>query len=122
MKTSRFLTSAAALIAVTGINLAATAPAAEAALSQCPSSYMCLWSKPNYRGDIKTIAAVGGYKPTVLKVVGSYYNNRSKRTWLHATSNGSGTFTCLEPGARDATLSGWQSTAKAVYLATITAC
>lgn len=121
MKTSRFITSAATIIAVTGINLAVSAPA-EAAATTCASGYMCLWSKPNYRGTIKKISATNAYKSIGLETVGSYHNNRSKRTWLHATSNGSGTYTCVKPGARAAALSGWQTSAKAVYLATITDC
>lgn len=121
MKTSRFITSAATIIAVTGINLAVSAPA-EAALSQCPSGYMCLWTGPNYDGTIKKVSATGSYKSIGFKTVGSYYNNRSKRTWLHATSDGSGTYGCLQPGARAVALSGWQSKAKAVYLATVTDC
>ncbi|WP_456695897.1 peptidase inhibitor family I36 protein [Aeromicrobium sp. P5_D10] len=121
MKTSRFITSAATIIAVTGINLAVSTPA-EAALSDCPSGYMCVWSGKGYSGTMKKYNSTGAYKSISLNTVDSYYNNRSKRTWLHATSNGSGTYSCLGPGQRNKDLAGWQTSAKAVYLATITDC
>lgn len=118
MKTPTFLMSALALSLTATVHVAP----AQAAPSDCPSGSMCLWSKPNYAGTLKKISATGAYRSTGLSAVGSYYNNRSKRTWLHATSDGSGTYACLDPGRRSSTLSGWQSGAKAVYLATITEC
>ena len=118
MKTPTFLMSALALWLTETLH---GAPA-EATLNDCPSGSMCLWSKPNYAGTIKKISTTGAYRSTGLSTVGSYYNNRSKRSWLHATPDGSGTYTCLDPGRRSANVSGWQSSAKAVYLATITDC
>ncbi|VXB03751.1 peptidase inhibitor family I36 protein [Aeromicrobium sp. 9AM] len=121
MKTPRILTSATILTAVAAANLLSAGPA-DAAIGDCPSGYMCLWSQPNYSGTIKKINATGSYKAIGLSTVESYYNHRSKRTWLHSTTDGSGSYVCLDPGDRASSLSGWQDNAKAVYLATITNC
>lgn len=83
---------------------------------------MCVWSQTGYSGTMKKISATGSYKSIGLATVESYYNNRSKRTWLHEKVDGSGDYVCLNPGARASSLSGWQDNAKAVYLATITNC
>lgn len=121
MKTPKFITAAVILSAVPTV-VVSTAQPAHAALSDCPSGYMCLWSQPNYGGTIKKISATNSYKAIGLSAVESYYNNRTKRTWLHEAADGSGSYVCLNPGARAGSLSGWQDNAKAVYLATITDC
>ena len=121
MKTPAFLKSAGVLGAVVVASFWSAGPA-DAALGDCPSGYMCLWSQPNYSGTIKKISATGSYKAIGLTTVESYYNHRSKRTWLHESSTGSGSYICLDPGARASSLSGWQDNAKAVYLATVTDC
>jgi hypothetical protein len=121
MNTPRKWTVLATTTAGTLFALAAVAPA-EAALSDCPSGSVCLWSGTKYRGTMKAISTAGSYRSIGLPSVNSYYNNRAKRTWLHQSSDGSGSYTCLNPDARSSDLSGWQETAKAVYLATVTDC
>lgn len=121
MKTSSILRSIS-VVATTAAFVVAPVSSADAAASDCPSGYMCLWSQPSYSGTMKKISTTGSYKSIGLATVESYYNNRSKRTWLHEKIDGSGDDVCLNPGARDGSLSGWQDNAKAVYLATITNC
>lgn len=121
MKTPRVHASISLLLLASGVQLVASAPASAVA-SDCPSGYMCWWSGTNYSGTMKKTSTTGAYQLTGLSTVESYYNRRTKRTWLHEASNGSGSYVCLDPGARDGNLSGWQDNAKAVYLATITAC
>ncbi|MFI5430213.1 peptidase inhibitor family I36 protein [Aeromicrobium sp. UC242_57] len=121
MKTPKTLTSISLLALTIGISLFSAGPA-EALASDCPSGYMCWWSGTNYSGTMKKTAATGAYHPTGMSTIESYYNRRTKRTWLHQTADGSGSYVCLEPGARSGNLSGWQDNAKAVYLATIANC
>lgn len=121
MKTSRILRSAS-VFGATAAFVIAPISSAEAAASDCPSGYVCLWSSTNYSGTMKKISTTGAYKSIGLTTVESYYNNRTKRTWLHEKADGSGQYVCLDPGARASSLSGWEDNAKAVYLATITNC
>lgn len=121
MKTTTLLKSAAALTMAAIINTLSATPA-QAALSDCPSGYICLWSKPNYTGTLQKISTTGAYKSIGLSIVESIYNNRSKRTWLHAAADGSGSYQCLEPAARFSNLTGWHNQAKAVYLTTVAEC
>jgi hypothetical protein len=121
MKTSQILRSALVLVA-TGATVLTSLTSANAAAGDCPSGYMCLWSQPSYSGAMKKISTTGSYKSIGLTTVESYYNNRSKRRWLHEALDGSGQYVCLDPGARASSLSGWQDNAKAVYLAMITNC
>ncbi|MFI5430224.1 peptidase inhibitor family I36 protein [Aeromicrobium sp. UC242_57] len=92
------------------------------ALSECASGYLCVWSGANYSGSIQRISTTNSYRPISLTATKSYYNNRAKRTWLHEKQDGSGSTVCIKPGAKKATTTGWQTTSKAVYLATITDC
>lgn len=101
-----------------GIN---TAPA-EASLSQCTSGYVCVWSGASYTGTFKRFSSTGSYQSIGLTTVGSYYNYRSRRTYLHEKTDGSGYKSCLTPGAKAAALTGWKARAKAVYLSTTTSC
>jgi hypothetical protein len=122
MKTSRFIStlsvSASAILAAT---LTSASPA-EAALSDCPSGYMCVWSGTSYSGSIQRFSATGRYLSIALPRVESYYNNRARRTLLTQNSNGSGYSACFNPGTRNSDLSGWKNTAKAVYLSTAASC
>jgi hypothetical protein len=63
-----------------------------------------------------------GYSTIALTATRSYYNNRTKRTWLHEAPDGSARYTCLGPGEKSGSTSGWQAAAKAVYLTTVTSC
>lgn len=101
-----------------GIN---TTPA-HASLGQCTSGYMCVWSGASYTGTFKRFSSTGSYQSIGLTTVRSYYNYRSRRTYLHEKADGSGSYSCLNPGAKAATLSGWKLSAKAVYLSTSTSC
>lgn len=121
MKTSKALTSISLLALTIGINLASAGPAAALA-SDCPNGYMCWWSGTNYSGTMRKTAGTGTYHPTGMSAIESYYNHRTKRTWLHQTSDGSGSYVCLKPGARSGSLPGWQGNAKAVYLAKVDKC
>ena len=95
---------------------------ANAAIDDCPSGYMCIWTGAGYANNpaFKT-ASTGSYKAVNVKV-GSFYNNRTKRTYLHEKADGSGTYVCLAAGSHSTSVSGWKSTAKAVYLSTIATC
>lgn len=96
---------------------------ANAAVGDCPSGYMCLWSKANYTGTFVKISASESYRPISLTTVESYYNRRTKRTWLHEKADGSGDHVCLAPGQKKASgLSGWMDNPKAVWLATPVNC
>lgn len=92
------------------------------ALSECPSGTFCLWSGTNFSGSVQKITTTNAYRSITLSSTQSYYNNRTRRTWLHDQSDGSGSTVCINPGASKATTSGWQTTAEAAYLATITTC
>jgi|GEM_PF-6401912 len=98
---------------------AATAPRAK---SDCASGYFCVWTGTNYTGTIQRISATNAYRAVTLSTTRSYYNHRSKRTWLHQALDGSGSHVCINPGVSKASTSGWQATANAVYLATIANC
>lgn len=103
--------------------VAIPASPASAALGDCPSGYMCLWSQTNYTGTVQKVSTTSSYRAVTLSSVESYYNNRTQRTWLHEKADGSGDYLCLSPGARKASgLSGWQDNPKAVWLATVTNC
>lgn len=106
-------------VAATFIALLQTAPASAAT---CPSGYMCVWSGVGYSGTFKKFNTTGSYQQIKLESVHSYFNNRAKRTWIHDDPNGDGNYACVNPGAKAASLSGWKSDAKAVYLATVTDC
>ena len=121
MKTSISACLTTTLVAVGSLTIV-TETGASAAYTDCPSGNICLWSAPQYGGTRKEFSATNAYKSIGLPQVGSYYNNRSKRTWLHQKVDGSGSYVCLNPGAKSGSTSGWQQTAKAVYLATITSC
>jgi hypothetical protein len=121
MKTPKSLASALTMI-LTAAAVAIPQAPASADRADCPSGHMCLWSGRQYRGTMKAISATESYRTIGLQTVESYYNNRTKRTWLHSTTDGSGIYACLSPGARSGDLTGWQETAKAVYLASISSC
>jgi hypothetical protein len=121
MKTPKFLKSAFVLL-ITSATTFGLQGSAQAAKGDCPSGYICLWSGSQYGGTMKKFASTGTYHSIGLSFVNSYYNNRTKRTWLHSASDGSGTYVCLSPGAQSGSVSGWQESAKAVYLATVTNC
>lgn len=104
--------------AIVGIS----ATPASASLGQCTSGYMCVWSSANYTGTFKRFSSTGSYQSIGLATVGSYYNYRSRRTYLHEKSDGSGYYSCLSAGAKAASLSGWKAQAKAAYLSTTTSC
>jgi hypothetical protein len=114
--------------AVIGVVVAAQPNVAHAAdvtpslLSDCPSGYFCVWSGTNYTGTIQRFAATNAYRTISLSATKSYYNHRSQRTWLHEDPDGGGSSTCINPGASKTSTTGWQTTAEAVYLATVTNC
>jgi hypothetical protein len=114
--------------AVLGIIVATQPTATHAAevtpflLSDCPSGYFCVWSGTNFTGTIQRFAATNAYKPISLSATRSYYNHRSQRTWLHEVPDGGGSNVCIDPGVSRTSTAGWQTTAEAVYLATITKC
>jgi hypothetical protein len=93
-----------------------------AAQSSCPSGNFCVWSGTNFTGQIQKISTSNSYKAISLSSVNSHYNNRTKRTWLHEDLDGGGSTTCIKPGVAKLSTSGWQTTADAAYLATITTC
>lgn len=121
MKTPRLLSYVGTFLMALVLSIAPEG-AANAAYSDCPSGYMCLWSQPDYSGPMKKISSTNQYVSIGLSTVESYYNNRTKRTWLHSTTDGSGNYVCLSPGARSGSLSGWHDNAKSVWLATVTNC
>jgi len=92
------------------------------ALSECPSGYFCVWSGTNFSGSVQKISSTNSYRPISLTATRSYYNHRTQRTWLHEVPDGSGSTLCINPGATKASTTGWQTTAEAAYLATITNC
>ena len=108
---------AAVLAAVTLV----ASPAA-AAKSACPSGAFCVWKEASYAGTIQVITKADDYTKITLTSTKSYYNNRTKRTWYHATTDGSGSHVCLAAGASGNSPSGWQSAAKAAYPSTVTSC
>lgn len=95
---------------------------ADAALSDCPSGYMCVWSGTNYSGSLQKFSATSQRLTISLLSVDSYYNNRTRRTYYTQYANGTGNSSCLSAGTRAADLSGWKNTAKGVYLSTTTSC
>ena len=101
--------------------VAAPSPTPSAS-TDCPSGYFCAWNGVGYTGTIRKTATVDAYVQLNLSQVESYYNNRSKRTWIHATSDGSGTYECIAAGVKSSNVSGWKTSAKAVWLSTTTAC
>lgn len=115
------LVAALALVALSPSSAGAfTKPMA--AKSDCGSGYFCVWSSTNFSGGIQRFSATNSYRAVTLSTTRSYYNNRSYRTWLHAEPNGGGSTLCINPGSSNASTSGWQSIAEAVYLATVSNC
>lgn len=92
------------------------------ALSECPSGNFCVWAGTNFSGAMQRISTTNAYREISLAATKSYYNNRTKRTWLHDSPDGSGSTVCIGPGAQKVITTGWQTTAEAAYLATITNC
>lgn len=121
-KHARRVIAALAIATFALITPMASPPAAQAALSDCPSGYFCAWTGTNYSGTVKKINTTNAYTALNLTSVKSYYNNRSYRTWIHSTTNGSGTYSCLSPGQKSSSVTGWMASAKSVWLATITNC
>lgn len=85
--------------------------------SDCPSGYFCIWAGAGYQGTLVKYGVVGSYRSITLKNVGSYYNHRSSRSWLYQNGDGTGSSTCVNPGGKDSSLSGWQTSAGSVFLA-----
>jgi len=112
----------AAVLLSASLTVGVNAAPAHASLSQCTSGYMCVWSGASYTGTFKRFSSTGSYQSIGLTTVGSYYNYRSRRTYLHEKTDGSGYYSCLNPGAKAAALTGWKTHAKAVYLSTTTYC
>lgn len=98
------------------------ATAAPATLAECPSGNFCVWSGTNFTGGMQRISTTNAYKSISLTATKSYYNNRSRRTWLHEDPDGGGLSVCINPGVSKGSTTGWQTTAEAAYLATITNC
>jgi hypothetical protein len=113
---------AASFVAVPIATAASAISESTQVLSDCPSGYMCVWSGSNYSGTMWKTNTTSTYKAIGPSSIDSYYNNRSKRSYLHELANGSGVYTCLSAGAKSSNLSGWTTTAEAVYLSTSTLC
>lgn len=118
---SRITRMALTIVIAVGAALIAPGPAA-AARSDCPSGYFCVWTGTNYSGTIQRINVTNSYRAINLNATRSYYNNRSQRTWLHSSATGGGSTQCINPGRSSGSTSGWQASAKAAYLATVTSC
>ena len=101
---------------------AEAAPQAPTALSECPSGSFCVWTRAGFAGQMQKITATNTYRTITLTTTASYYNNRTKRTWLHEEADGSGASVCIGPGASKHSTSGWQRAANGAYLATIASC
>lgn len=95
---------------------------AHAASTACASGYTCLWTGSAYTGTMAKFSSTGTYLPAGLSSVGSYYNNRSRRAWIHEYADGSGRYVCVNPRVKVSLTAGWVTRAKAVYLSTITYC
>ena len=124
---SSFSKTAAAVVSSLVAVVALSAPAGAAvvapeAKSDCGSGYFCVWSGTGFSGTIQRFSATNSYRSISLSFTRSYYNHRADRTWLHELPNGAGSSKCVNPGASASSTSGWQTTAEAVYLATITTC
>ncbi|MET0821346.1 MAG: peptidase inhibitor family I36 protein [Aeromicrobium sp.] len=123
--TSARVLAATALLATVAVlhpSAAEATPQVPATSSDCPSGNFCVWSRTNFRGEMQKIAATNSYRTINLTTTASYYNNRTKRTWLHEEADGSGASVCVGPGASKSSTSGWQSAANGAYLATVTSC
>ena len=83
---------------------------------------MCVWTGTQYTGSMWRTSATGTYTAIGPATIRSYFNNRSKRTYLHEQPDGGGVFACLKAGAKSASLSGWTLHAESVYLSTYTSC
>ncbi|MEO6471616.1 MAG: peptidase inhibitor family I36 protein [Aeromicrobium sp.] len=117
------LASAAMFVALGSIPAVANASGASTnSLSSCPSGYLCLWSGTSYTGTIQKFSSTGSYHAITLPTTGSLYNNRTKRSNVYEGSGGSGVWACFNPGAKNAALSGWLTSAGSVYLSTSTNC
>lgn len=90
--------------------------------SACPSGAMCVWTGTSYTGTIWKTTSTSAYIAIGPGTIRSYFNNRSKRTYLHEQRYGGGIFACLRAGAKSASLSGWTIHAEAVYLSAYTLC
>lgn len=117
-------TAAFALLILIATTAAAFAPAQadERASTDCPSGYFCAWSGAGYTGPLRKVSTPDTYHQLNLASVKSYYNRYSKRAWLHATSDGSGTYACISSGAKNSNVTGWQAAARSVWLSTTTNC
>ncbi len=104
-------------VIATGLTFGGSVPA-NAALADCPSGYLCLWSGTNYSGTLKKISTSGSYVSTTLPTIRSYYNKRSNRSVLYSGSSGTGSNICISSNTASSNVTGWPSTAKSAYLST----
>ena len=102
--------------------VALPAAPANAGAGECSTGAFCVWTGTHFTGRIQEMTTTNAYRSISLGTTRSYYNNRSKRTWLHSRPNGDGSTVCINPGASNGSTSGWQQTAKAAFLAAVVSC
>lgn len=101
--------------------LASITDSASAASGDCASGYACVWASAGYVGNRKGYQSAG-YNTIPLSTIGSYYNHRSKRVYLHEAADGSERHLCVNPGTKVSPTSGWLIHAEAVYVSSTTNC
>ena len=85
--------------------------------SDCGVGRFCIWSLPNYTGNMWQFGSNGSLSSLAATSYYSYWNNRSRVAQLSSTSSGGGSYYCIVPGGKTGYMSGWIVNARSVYLA-----
>lgn len=93
-------------------------PAGVLSLSDCRAGYFCIWSQPDFTGNLWQYGSGSTRYTLTSSPYYSYWNNRPRTSELSSSYSGvTGSYRCLPPGARSDSLSGWTVNAHSVYLA-----
>jgi hypothetical protein len=84
----------------------------------CVSGRFCIWSLPNFTGNLWQYSSSGNRYSLAYSSYFSYWNNRSRVSELSSTYAGNGgSYFCIPPGAARNYMLGWIVNAHSVYLA-----
>jgi Peptidase inhibitor family I36 len=101
-------------------------PVAPMAISDCPSTYFCLWEHANFSGRRLQFASVGYWQSLqpygFLDQASSFYNNRGNVSYINGHTDGSGLARCHQAGGAGNFGADWNDRARAVYVASWASC
>jgi|ERR1044071_8620182 hypothetical protein len=116
----------ASCLMVATFGLLMVAPGAEAARTDCPGQYFCVWDTGNYTGRMLQFHDNGWQNLTGWDFndkASAYFNNTNRYARLSYDINGQGGGECFRPG-NYSSMTGWNlnNNASAVWLGTSPAC